>query len=60
MTSVEKRFKKRMLDRDVKQIDIARRFGWSATYVKQLISGATLGPAAETNLQKVKDFLEMK
>ncbi len=60
MTSLEKHFKKRMLDRGVRQVDIARHFGWSSTYVKQLIAGATLGPAAETNLQKVKDFLGMK
>lgn len=60
MSMFEKRFKKRLIDKELKQIDVARHFGWSGQYLRQLVAGVTLGPAAKENLQKVKDYLQMK
>lgn len=60
MSTIEKRFKKRLIDKELKQKDVAEHFGWTGQYVHQLIAGATLGPAAEENLRKVKEYLGMK
>lgn len=60
MTMLEKRFKKRLIDKGMKQIEVAKHFGWSSTYVKQLVAGATMGPAAEKNLADLKEFMGIK
>lgn len=60
MSTFEKRFKKRLIDKETTQREVANHFGWTSQYVRQLIKGLTTGPAADENLQKVKEYLEMK
>lgn len=60
MPVFERRFKKRLIDLNMKQKEVADHFGWTSQYVRQLVSGTTLGPAAEENLKKVKEFVGMK
>lgn len=60
MTAFAKRFKKKLVDLEVTQKSVAEHFGWTSQYLRQLVSGKTMGPAAETNLQKVKDFMDLK
>ena len=60
MTAMEKRFKKKLVDKEVTQISVANHFGWTSQYLWQLMSGRTSGPAAEKNLRAVKDYLGMK
>ncbi|BAP85990.1 MULTISPECIES: hypothetical protein [Paucilactobacillus] len=60
MSTLEKRFKKRLIDKEMKQVEVARHFEWSDQYLRQLVTGTTMGPAAEKNLQKVKEYLGMK
>jgi len=60
MSTFEKRFRKRLIDKETTQKNVADHFGWTPQYVRQLIKGLTTGPAANDNLQKVKDYLEMK
>lgn len=60
MSKFEKQFKKRLIDKETTQTKVAKHFGWSSTYLRQLVTGTTLGPAAEENLQKVKAYLDLK
>lgn len=60
MTMTEKRFKKRLIDKEMTQKQVADHFGWSSQYIRQLIKGMTAGPAADDNLAKVKAYLEIK
>lgn len=59
MSIQEKEIKKRLIDLELKQVDVVRHFGWSNQYFRDLIRGKTEGPAAITNLEKVYEFLEM-
>ncbi|WP_061777197.1 helix-turn-helix domain-containing protein [Levilactobacillus senmaizukei] len=60
MTVLEKRFKKHLIDKEVTQKSVADHFGWTSQYLRQLMAGKTMGPAADKNLQSVKDYLGMK
>lgn len=60
MTALEKRFKKKLIDKEMTAVSVARHFGWSSQYLRQLVNGTTMGPAAEKNLNEVKEFLGMK
>lgn len=60
MTVIEKRFKKRLIDKEMTQKEVADHFGWTSQYLRQLIKGMTAGPAADENLSKVKEFLGLK
>lgn len=60
MTTLEKRFKKRLIDKELTQVSVADHFGWTGQYLRQLVAGKTMGPAADKNLQAVKDYLGMK
>lgn len=60
MTGFEKRFKKKLIDKEMSQKAVANHFGWSSQYVRQLVKGLTVGPAADENLQKIKDYLEIR
>lgn len=60
MTMMEKRFKKKLIDKEMTLKSVADHFGWTSQYVRQLITGTTMGPAAETNLKLVKDYMGMK
>lgn len=57
MTVQGKRFKKKLIDKDMTQKEVAEHFGWTPQYLRQLIMGMTAGPAADENLQKVKEYL---
>jgi predicted transcriptional regulator len=52
-----KRFKKQLIDLDLTQAEIARKFGWSGAYVRDLMGGMAVGPAAERNRAAVNAFL---
>ncbi|WP_407893438.1 helix-turn-helix domain-containing protein [Lacticaseibacillus sp. N501-2] len=60
MTLIEKRFKKRLIDKEMSQKEVADHFGWSSQYLRQLLKGMTAGPAADANLAKVKDYMGLK
>ncbi|MEJ6349039.1 XRE family transcriptional regulator [Holzapfeliella sp. He02] len=57
MSKQEKEIKKRLIDLELKQIDVINHFGWSKQYFRDLIKGKTEGPAAVKNLKKVCHFL---
>jgi len=60
MTAIEKRFKKRLIDKEMTQKQVAEHFGWTSQYIGQLLRGATMGPAADTNLAKIKEYMGLK
>lgn len=60
MTALEKRFKKKLIDKEITQVKVAEHFGWSTQYIRQLIKGQTEGPAAEKNLKLLKEYMGMR
>jgi transcriptional regulator with XRE-family HTH domain len=60
MTELEKQFKKRLVDKEMSQKQVADNFGWSSQYVRQLVKGQTSGPAAKKNLAKILEFVGIK
>lgn len=60
MSTLEKRYRKRLIDKETTQKQVADHFGWTPQYLRQLVKGLTAGPAAEENLNKVKEYLGMK
>lgn len=60
MTAIEKRFKKRLIDKEMTQRQVAEHFGWTSQYVRQLVKGMTAGPAADENLTKLKEYMGIK
>lgn len=57
MSTMLKRFKKQLIDLDLTQAEVARKFGWSSQYVRDLMGGMAFGPAAERNRAAVIAFL---
>lgn len=57
MSTMLKRFKKQLIDLDLTQAEVARKFGWSSQYVRDLMGGMAAGPAAERNRAAVNAFL---
>jgi len=58
MTEKTKAIKHLMIDANVNQTGIAKHFSWTPGYVSRLIRGGELGPAGETNMTLVINFLE--
>ena len=60
LTPLQKRFKKRLIDLNQPQSVVADHFGWTNTYITNLVAGQSGGSAARANLKKVKDYVGIK